>query len=121
VQSQAKNPKRRLLLSNKEEGSAEPQAGTSPVKNSLGSSRDSAVAQLRNTKYFFDVSSFRAIFDDATERNLDLENELTNVRLKTFSDVFDSSDDTGCMLSFSTVQNDIIMNFARVLAKDAQS
>jgi len=115
--SRANTPQRRLLLSNNEGGSAEPPAGPS-LKNSLGSSRDSAVAQLRNTRYFFDVSSFGAILDEATERNQDLEAQLTNVRLKTFSDAFDSSDDTGCMLSFGTVQNDIIMNFARVLAKD---
>jgi len=108
---------RRLLQENTEKKSAQAPEGNA-LKNSLGASRDSAVAQLRNTKYFFDVSSFGAIFDDVTESNRDLENQLTNVRLKTFSDAFDSSDDTGCMLSFGTVQNDIIMNFARVLAKD---
>ena len=112
------NPPTRRLLQVNTEGSSLVLPAANALKNSLSSTRDAAVAQLHDTKYFFDVSSFGAIFDDATEQNRNLEKELTNVRLKTFSDAFDSSDDTGCMLSFGTVQNDIIMNFARVLAKD---
>ena len=112
------NPPTRQLLQVNTEGSSLVLPAANALKNSLSSTRDAAVAQLHDTKYFFDVSSFGAIFDDATEQNRNLEKELTNVRLKTFSDAFDSSDDTGCMLSFGTVQNDIIMNFARVLAKD---
>ena len=88
------------------------------VTNSLSRSRDSAVRQLRDKVTFFDVSSFEQIFDDIAERNKNLENEVTNIRLQTFGDAFDSLDGTSCMLSFGTVQNDIIMNFARVLAKD---
>jgi len=84
---------------------------------SLSSSREAAIQQLRDEASFFDVSSFGQIFDDIAKRNKNLENEITNIRLKTFSHAFDSSE-AACMLSFGTVQNNIIMNFARVLAKD---
>jgi len=108
----AARPSRRLL-----QDSAEVVPGTG-LKNSLSSSRDSAIQQLRDKAPFFDVSSFGQIFDDIAKRNKNLENEITNIRLKTYSNAFESSDATSCMLSFGTVQNDIIMNFARVLAKD---
>ena len=91
------------------------------ISSSLSSSRDSAISQLQGQMPFFDVSLFSDIFSDVAARNQRLDDELRTIRVTTFSDAFDSSDATSCMLSFGTVQNDIIMNFAKVLQKDGWS
>jgi len=85
---------------------------------SLSSTRDTAIAQIQTQVPFFDVSLFGQIFGDVAARNEELPDDLARILTETFSDAFDSSDSKSCMLSFGTVQNDIIMNFARVLSKD---
>jgi len=114
IENQPKRPATPLCRLLQDGANVEP--GTT-LGTSLGGSRDSAIYQLRENVPFFDVSSFGEIFDDIAIRNANLENEITNIRLETFSNTFDLSNSSSCMLSFGTVQNDIIMNFAKVLSK----
>jgi len=88
------------------------------TRASLSKTRDTAIKQLHAAAPFFDVDSFGEIFGDVTARNKQLPDDLATILTETFSDAFDSPDASSCMLSFGTVQNGIIMNFARVLAKD---
>ena len=84
----------------------------------LSRTRDSALQQLHQQMPFFDVSGFDRLFDDVATRNAQLPIDLATILTETFSDAFDSNNGTSCMVSFGTVHNDIIMNFARMLAKD---
>ena len=95
-----------------------PAAQIVDTRTSLSKTRDTAIKQLHAAAPFFDVDSFGKIFGDVTARNKQLPDDLATILTETFSDAFDSPDASSCMLSFGTVQNDIIMNFARVLAKD---
>ena len=67
---------------------------------------------------FFDTTRFQDIFSDVDARNSRVDADLDQIRSETFSSAFGSADGASCMLSFGTVQNKIIMNFAKVLAKD---
>ena len=84
----------------------------------LSSIRSTALQQIHQQMPFFDVSKFAEIFDDVAVRNAQLPIDLATILTDTYSDAFDSGNSTSCMVSFGTLQNDIIINFARVLAKD---
>jgi len=93
-------------------------AETPDTRSSLSKTRDTAIKQIHGVAPFFDVDAFTGVYKDVKARNEQLPADLATILTDTFSNAFDSPDVSSCMLSFGTVQNDIIMNFARVLAKD---